>query len=248
MLHFGIQFAQNRHAVFDFIALNLLGHDEFDALMVVVSAESLEDVWLVVLTAKSYHQYSPCIGMMNHVGKHGAGVLVVRTELRATVIVRESHDCINRALTAADFVAESANQLLANAVYAAHGGNNPYLVAYAYLPVGAAETAERALLTGFGYFYEGRGVTIVKQTFEVGLDAAMVDHCACLCGTGNMPDREAVLDDVLSFGKVAQDNLVSAGDVAEEFNALYGLSCLQVLQGYGHVVVGIYLYVLHTRS
>ena len=143
------------------------------------------------------------------------------------------------------FFLEAAYDFLADAVHAPYGGNDPYLVADTHLAVGAAETAETALLRRLGNLYEGGGVAIVQQTLEIGLDTTVVDHRACLRRAGDVADGKAVLDDILPLGEVVQDNLMPSGYVGLEAYPFYAFTCLQVLQGHGYVVVGIYLYVLH---
>ena len=72
--------------------------------------------------------------MMDHIGQNGAGVLVVPAQLRAAVVVRESHNGIN-ARMAGILRLEALHNLLADAVHTTHCGDHPYLVADAHLTV-----------------------------------------------------------------------------------------------------------------
>jgi|GEM_PF-5488026 len=148
---------------------------------------------------------------------------------------------------------ESADDFFADAVHAADGGDDPDLVAYAHLAVGAAEALEGAgrffaslrmtaviLRLAEGSHIIQRLVLVVQQALEIGLDAGVVD-----LGTGrsvgsHVADREAVV-------KVFEDYLMAAGDVREKGHTLHHLSFRKVLEGDGHVVGGVYLDVLHQK-
>ena len=143
MLRLGVQFAQDRHAVLHLIALNLLRHHELHALLVYLAAELTEHVRLIVLATKTDHEYRSCIGMMNHVAKNLLRVLVVITELRAAVVVRESEDIVRTCL-----LTQTLGTFLNDTVHATYGRDNPHLVADAYLSVFATVAHESTSLVG----------------------------------------------------------------------------------------------------
>ena len=159
--------------------------------------------------------------------------------------MRESDDGIDTPLLPGDFRLEAFHDRLADTVHAAHVGDDPDLVAHAYLPVSPAEALEGPLDGCIGNVHQGRLVAIFQQALQVGLDAGVVHH-----GTGgriarHVPDRETVLDDVLPGLEVPEDNLVPAGNIHRQGHAFHDGPFGEVLKGDGDVVGGVDLDVVH---
>ena len=152
---------------------------------------------------------------------------------------------------------ESADNFFADAVHAAHGGNDPDLVADAHLAVGAAEAFEgarffaalrmtRVILrfTEGSYVVQGL-VFIVQEAFQVGFDTFVVDHGAFGGVLGHMADGKAVLDDVLPCLEVLKDDLVAARDIDKKGYAFHYLTFGEVLESDGDVVGRVDFDVFH---
>ena len=202
--------------------------------------------------------------MVNHIGQDFAGILVVFSQLRASIIVRKVDDGVHASLPAPDFFLEPADNLLADAVHAAHRGYHPNLVADAHLAVGAAEALEgislhkaagrqeflHALLEpgqrlGQRRLGEQGLVLVFQKAFQVGFDAAVVHHGAHGDILRYMADGITVLDDVVSGFEAFQHNLVAAGNVHLKHDAFHHFPLHEVLKRYGHIVGRVYLDVLH---
>ena len=89
----GENLAELLQAVFDLV-VHFLGDEHPHAAFVDRAHQFAEGVQLVILAAERDHQHAAGIGMVHHVGKDGAGILMVRPKLRATVVVRESDDSV----------------------------------------------------------------------------------------------------------------------------------------------------------
>ena len=82
--------------------------------------------------------------MEHDVAQHLTGVLVIAAQLRAAVVVVPGVDGVD--VLAACLFAQLLGQAFGNAVDAAHGGHNPYLIAHAHVAVLAAITLKGAVL------------------------------------------------------------------------------------------------------
>ncbi len=182
--------------------------------------------------------------MAHHIGKHAAGVFVVTAELGAAVVVGEGDDGVDAAGCCL-LRFKPRYYLLADAVHAAHRGDNPYLVADSDLPVSAAETLEGRctpfpflLVFGNNYpnfslfvpvfagFWERgyrnfrhRFVFIFQKAGEIRLDAGMIDPAARRSVFGNVPYGIAVLDYVVAFSEIDQSELMPLGHILQEGDA-----------------------------
>ena len=72
-----VELTQNLHACLYLVAIYTLGHEEFDAVFIVVTEHSHEVFGLVVFTAETQYKHSSCIWMQTDVAEHLTGVLVV---------------------------------------------------------------------------------------------------------------------------------------------------------------------------
>ena len=232
-------------SVFDLV-LNLLGDKHLYTVLIHRAHQLPESVQLVVFAAEAHHQDAAGVGMADHVGKNGAGILMVVAELGAAVVVRERHNGVDTPLLPGDFGLETIYNLLADTIDAAHGGNHPNLVSDANLPVGAAETLESALLRRLRNLHQSRAVAVFQQALEVGLDAAVVHHRARRGILGDMADGETVLNNIIPSLKPVQYNLVPPRDVGDQRHTLHHRTFREVLQGNGDVVGGVDLDVIHT--
>ena len=69
------------NTVRNFVALHFLADHELHTILVVVTAELLEDTWLVVFATEAYYEDGTSIWMVNHVAEDLLGVLVVFAQL-----------------------------------------------------------------------------------------------------------------------------------------------------------------------
>ena len=242
----GEDFAQLLKAVFDLVAHFLAGeHAHAGGLN--GADEFAESVELVVFAAEADDEHAAGVGMMDHVGEDATGVFMVVAKLGAAVVVGECDDGVDGTFATGDFGLETADNLLADAVDAAHGGDDPYLVADAHLTVATAETHERAADRRRGDFHQRGVVTIVQKAFQIGFYAGMVDLRAGRRIACQMPYREPVFNYVFSLTRVLEKDLMTAGDVFQEGDTKDIFAFGKVLQGDGYIVVGVDLDEFHLR-
>ncbi|MNO02105.1 hypothetical protein D3C81_2224150 [compost metagenome] len=67
-------------SVGNFIILLLADH-KAHTLLIIFTQRSAEGIHLVVFTAQAYHQHRPGIGVTHHILQHGAGILMILSEL-----------------------------------------------------------------------------------------------------------------------------------------------------------------------
>ena len=232
-----VYLAQQAHAL-GYLVVALLCHHEFDAALVVLSHKLAEHVGLVVLASQSHYQHAASVGVQHHVAQYLLRVLVVIAQLRAAVVVGEGHDGVHA--LSARLLLQQRGQLIGYAVHAAYGGDYPYLVAYAHLAIGAAVTLEGQLPLGNVECYGVWLVGVVEQSREVGAHMVLVYPVALLHSLDGMSYGVAILDDVLTLGKVLQRHLMSCWDILVyvDGDAIYSdlLACLERFYGHGHIV------------
>ena len=140
----GVEVAQNLHTSLNLVAFHLLCDKELYAVAVVVTEQFLKLVRLVVLASKSKHKHTAGVGVERDVAQHLAGVLVVATELRASVIMMPGINGVDTLLSS--LLAEQFSKTFGNTVHATHGRHNPYLVAHAHFAVFPYIPLERPVL------------------------------------------------------------------------------------------------------
>ena len=134
------------------------------------------------------------------------------------------------------------DNLLDDAVDTSYCRDDPYLVADAYLTIGTYIALEGELFTCWLIFLQSLDVdvAVVKRAGKVGLDILVIEIGTLLDGVTSMADGEAVLDDVLAFGKVLECALVTCGNVGNKGNLLTvnidNCAFLQRLECYENVV------------
>ena len=234
----GIQFTQDAHAFLVFI-VHLLRHQETDTVFVIRADEFPKHVGLVVLASQTYHQHGSGIGMQHHVAQNLLRVLMVFAQLRTTVVMGESHDGIYP-LAAVRLAAESVGQLVHDTVHAAHGRDNPNLVAYSHITVAAAVALERAMLHGDVRVHLHRRVGIVQQSRQIGLDIFFAHPGTFGHVLHHVTDGVAVFYDIFSGTEILQCHLVSGRHVRAKRNSatvcLNGLSRTKGSDGHRHIV------------
>ena len=211
MRRLGVELAQDRHAVFHFVALDLLRRHKLDTVLVYLAAELLEHIRLVVLTAKAHHEDCTCVRVMNHIAEDLLRVLVVVAELRAAVVMRESEDIVRAGL-----LTQTLCTFLDDTVHATYGRDDPHFVADTYLSVFAAVPHERTSFVGDIEHHILRMILVAEQACEVGLDIVLVHPTAGFLRLACMTDGETVLDDVLAFGQVFDGYLMSGRHVLKD--------------------------------
>ncbi len=186
--------------------------------------------------------------MEHHVAEYLLGVFVVVAELRAAIVVGKSEDAVDT--LGSGLSVDAVHYLLDDAVDASHCGDDPELVADAYLPVGTHIAAKCRFLAfesraGSGAVVAVDGyVGVVELTLEVGLDVVVVEEMALGYGVARVTDGKSVFDDVFALGDVAQGKFMTRGnvayerDVARAFDADHS-ALGQRVDGYGHIVGGI---------
>ncbi len=147
-----------------------------------------------------------------------------------------------------------------NIVDAAHGGDNPYLVAHAHLAVGTVEAHEghvAGFLPGGFRLRNHRLIGILQQIPQSSPYIVGVNPRACLYRLFCVADAVAVFDDLSSLGDIADRHLMTCGNLLKSrylfLTALdpdaYGLPCGNSLQSHHHIVVVVYFYeILHNAA
>ena len=182
-------------------------NEELDALAVVVAEQFFELLRLVVLTSQAEHEHTAGIGMQGDVAQNLACVLVVAAQLRASVVVVP---CIYRVYPfAVGLGTEHGCQLFGNAVDTAHGWNDPYLVAGAYLAVVPHVALEREFLVFDVQFLVDGAVSILQRAGKVGLQVVLVYPVAGLQVLPCVAYRVSVLDDVCTLRRVFDKYLMA---------------------------------------
>ena len=206
--------------------------------MVVVAQELAEYVGLVVFASQADYEYGSRIGVKHHVAQDFLGILVVVAQLGATIVMRVGHDGIHAAT--AGLFAQVFSQLVGNAVYAAHSGDDPYLVADTYITVFAAIAFEGQFPVCNVQAGVYRIVGVVQQAGQVGLDIVFVHPVTLLPGFACMSDGVSVFDDVFAFSQIFQCKFMSGGYVFVQCDVLSvhrdGFAGLQRQDGYRNVV------------
>ena len=237
------EFGEEIDTIGNLIALNFLADHELHTVLVVVAAELLEDARLVVLATKTYNENGTCIGMMYHVAQDLLGVLVVLAQLRAAKVMGEVEDAVDAFnLVTTKGCTSLFDDLLDDAVDTTYGRDDPDFVADAYLAIRTHIALEGELFTRWLIFLQSLDVdvAVVKRAGKVGLDILVIEIGTLLDGVTSMADGEAVLDDVLAFGKVLECALVTCGNVGNKGNLLTvnidNCTFLQRLECYENVV------------
>lgn len=243
LLGFLDELGEEIDAIGNLIALNFLADHELHTVLVVVAAELLEDARLVVFATKTYNENGTCIGMMYHVAQNLLGVLVVFAQLRAAEVMGEVEDAVDAFnLVTTKGSTSLFDNLFDDTVDATYGRDDPDLVADAYLAIGTNIALEGELLTRWFIFLQSLDVdvAVVKRSGKVGLDILVIEIGTLLDGVTSMANGEAVLDDVLTFGKVLECALVTCGYVGNKGNLLTvnidNCTFLQRLECYENVV------------
>ena len=156
--------------------------------------------------------------METDVAQHLAGVLVVARELRATKVMVPGVDGVNT--LAACFLLQKLNELLCNTVYATHGRDYPNLVACSHFAVLTHITLEGSALIGDVQLFLHRIVGVLQSTGKIGLEIVLVNPLALLQVFLCVTDRVAVLDDVLSFGSIIDEHLVTGRSILQKGDGL----------------------------
>ena len=218
-----------------------MGHQELDTVCIIFTQKLAEDVRLVVLATQADDQHGSGIGMEHHVAQYLFGVLVVVTQLGATIVVRIGHDGIYT--FAARFGTQGFGQLVGNAVHAAHGRDDPDFIAYAHVAVLAAVALEGQVPVGNVQVCLYRMVGVFQQAGQIGLYVVFVHPVALSAGFAGMPDGVSVFDDVFTFGQILQCEFMTGRDIFVQGNFLsvyiYFFTCRQRCNGYRYIVCRI---------
>ena len=227
--------AQNLHACLDLIAIDLLGDQQTDALVVIVSEGFHERLGLVVLTPQSQYEYGTGIGVQTDVAQHTAGVLVVTAELGAAVVVVPRKDLrFKIGDLRFNFFAELLGKAFGDAVDTADGGYDPELVADTHITVLAAVATESDVLMGYGEGFAYWLVGVFEGARKVGLEVVLVHPLACTEVGDGMSDGVAILDDILTLAHIADEYLMACWGVLEQGDGSAvdqdGIASVQVLK------------------
>ena len=162
-----------------------------------------------VFAPKAQHQHPRGVGVAHQRGQQSAGLGMVGAGLAAAEGMGEGVQPLD---AAGDQILIFLHQGLGAVVDAAHGGDDPDLVAHGGPAVGAAVAP-----TGFRLHRGGRGqfggIGVLDLAGKVGLDVVGVHPGAGGGVGGGMADGKAVLDDVLPRPDGPDGHLVALGDV-----------------------------------
>ena len=207
----GIEFAENLHASLNLVAFNALSDEQLNTRLVVVAKHGHEVLWLVVLAAEAEHEHATGIGVETDVAQYLAGVFVVLGELRAAVVVMPGPDGVDVASTG--FLHQAVGKVFSNAVDAADGGHNPYLVTHADVTILANITLKGSVFVFDCKWFVDRLIRVFERSAEVGLEIVLIDPVTGLHVLTGMTDGVAVLDNVFAFFDVGDEYFVTCRSV-----------------------------------
>ena len=173
------------------------------------------------------------------------GRFVVVTELTAAVRMRESKNPLHRAFHKLPVI---GGKLLCNAVDAADGRQNPYLVSYSDLAVLAAVALKKRRLT-VGQFFKIRLVFELFFLLKSSSDVVRMHPFTRLNIGDRCSDHTAVFDDILARLNFSQGYLVSERDVLlrRDGKFLRAFALFDIFQCHKHIVRGVDLNYIHSR-
>ena len=210
---------------------------------IIVTYKLAKGIRLVVLTAKTYDKDSSGIGMKDHVAQYLTGILMVVTQLRASVVMRERYNGVNP--LAICFLAKLFGQLVCYSVHATHRRDNPYLITYAGFSVGTQISFECTVLVRKSLFLELRSVSICTQTGKVSLNSFLVQQMSFPDFFHSVRYRETVFYHHITFCKILQGNLMTGRYILSQFYKiavyLYYSTLGQWVQCHSHIVRRVYL-------
>ena len=193
-----------------------------------------------VLAAEREHQNSSGIGVAHQSSQQLAGLRMVMAGLAAAEGMGEGVQAFDGA---GDQILVVGNDLLGDVVDAAHGGDDPNLVADGGAAVLAAEAHEGLRLDlGQGSQIGRRVVAVLHLAGQVGVYVVGVHPGARLGICGGVADGEAVLDDVLTVLDGLDGHLVTLRDILQSGHGkavhFHQRALGNGVQGNDHVVDG----------
>ena len=106
--------------------------------------------------------------MMHHVRKDLAGVLMVATKLRTTVVMREGYHLLNRRIPC-EFLFKLLLDILDNTVHTSHSRDDPEFIADACTTVRAEVTIEGCFMLGRLNLSKIRLICVFQKAFKISL-------------------------------------------------------------------------------
>ena len=199
---------QEVHGVADLV-LRFLTDEEFHPVRIIVADVIFQHIDPAVLAAEPQDEHAACVRMVDQVCEDLAGVLLVVAHLGASVRMGKGGDSFDRAGN------QGLRLLLngcGNVVDAAHGRDDPELVAHGSASVGPAEALEEPLFRGRSL----RDLPVVgvgQQVAQPGLDIMDMYPLPGQDLLFGDADGTAVFDDLSALRDLFQGELVSLGDV-----------------------------------
>ena len=181
--------------------------------MVVLAQLFHELIVLQVLAAQMQHQNGGGIGVAHQRSQQLAGLCVVVTGLAAAEGMGEGVQTLDGA---GDQILIVGNHLLGDIVHAAHGGDDPDLVADGGAAILAAE-AHKGLRLDLRQRSQIRGgiIAVLHLAGQVGVHIMGVHPGAGGGVCGGVTDGETVLDDVLAVLNGLDCHLVTLRDILQ---------------------------------
>ena len=178
------------------LVVHLLTGEELHTVVVVLAQLFHELIVLQVLAAQMQHQNGSSIGVAHQRSQQLAGLCMVVAGLAAAEGMGEGVQALDGA---GDQILIVGNDLLGDVVDAAHGGDDPDLIADGGTAVLAAE-AHKGLRLDLGQGSQIRGgvVAVLYLTGQVGVHVVGVHPAAGSGICGGVADGKAVLDHVLT--------------------------------------------------
>ena len=195
------------------LVLHVLTGQELDAVVVVLAQLLHELIVLQVLAAQMQHQNGGGIGVAHQRSQQLAGLCVVVAGLAAAEGMGEGVQTLDGA---GDQILIVGNHLLGDIVHAAHGGDDPDLVADGGAAVLTAE-AHKGLRLDLRQRSQIRGgvIAVLHLAGQVGVHVVGVHPGAGGGVCSGMTDGEAVLDDVLAVLNGLDCHLVTLRDILQ---------------------------------
>ena len=218
------------------LVLHILTGQELDAVCV-IGAEFLEElVVLQILAPEAEHEHRTRVRMAHKRRKQLAGLRMVRAGLRAAVGMREGVQAVDRP---GHQILIVPHHLLGHIVDAAHGRDDPDLVAHRCAAVLAA-VAEEGLRLNSRHGRHIRLIGVFLLAGEVGFHVVGVHPRAGIHRGRGMADRITVFDDCRAFRNRLERDFMPLRDVLRRSDGhiacLQGLALADRMQRNGYVI------------
>ena len=183
--------------------------------------------------------------MMNHIRKNLARILMVTSELRATVVMRKGDDLLYRRIVC-QFFLELLLDALSHSVHATDCRNDPKFVTYAGTAVCSAIAFKDSFVRCRSDFCEVRLIGIFEQAVKIGLEVRVINKTSLRDSLKEMTDRKSVFDHVFTFIHITECHFMTCRNSRKSIYLytidLKAIASLDIVNRYRYIVGNVYLY------